>query len=226
MSNIKGKARKGTLAIFSLAAVAALVIAALTTTITVSAQSADPDWRLAPTGLTVLAGDEAGELDITWDANSQATKTLSDYRVTWTPDGADFKAPGETNWNAYPTSNQLTATGLDAGETYQVKVRARYDDSKKSRWSVVVTGQSGAAPNSAATGQPVITGTAQVRETLTVGTSGIADDNGLTNAVFSYQWVRRADGADTDISGATASSYLLGADDLAPLHQSPGQFHG
>ena len=215
MPNMNAITPRGTLAIFTMVAVAALVIAALTTTITVSAQSADPDWRLEPTGLTVLAGDEAGELDITWNAHSQATKTLSDYRVTWTPDGADFKAPGETNWNAFPTTNRLTVTGLDAGETYQVKVRARYDDSKKSRWSVVVTGQSGAAPNSAATGQPVITGTAQVRETLTAGTSSISDDNGLTNVVFNYQWVRRAGGADTDISGATASSYLLGADDLA-----------
>ena len=49
MSNIRGKAGKGTLAIFLLAAVAALVIAVLTTTISVSAQSQDPDWppRLA-----------------------------------------------------------------------------------------------------------------------------------------------------------------------------------
>ena len=209
MSHIKGKARKGTLALFSLVAVAALVIAVLTSTISVSAQSQDRDWRQSPTGLTVSAGDEAGELDITWDAHSQATKTLSDYRVAWTPDGADFKAPGETDWNAFPTTNRLTVTGLTAGETYKVKVRARYDDNKKSRWSVVVTGQSGAAPpNSAATGQPVITGTAQVRETLSAGTSGISDDNGLTNAAFTYQWVHSADGTDTGISGATGTTYL------------------
>ena len=81
MSNIKGKAGRGALAISSLAAVAALVIAALTTAISVSAQSQDPDWRQAPAGLTVSAGDEAGKLDIAWDAHSQATKTLSDYRV-------------------------------------------------------------------------------------------------------------------------------------------------
>ena len=215
MSNIKGRVRKGTLAIFSLAAVAALVIAVLTTTITVSAQSADPDWRLAPTGLTVSAGDEAGELDITWDANSQDTKTLSDYRVTWTPDGQAFKTADETDWSAYPTSNQLTATGLDAGATYNVRVRARYYDGKRSRWSDAVTGQTAVPANSPATGQPIITGTAQVRETLTAGTSSITDDNGLTSVAFSHQWIRSADGTDTDISGATASSYLLGADDLA-----------
>ena len=36
-------------------------------------------------------------------------------------------------------------------------------------------------PNSAATGKPAITGTVQVGETLTAGTSGISDGNGMTN---------------------------------------------
>ena len=62
-----------------------------------------------------------------------------------------------------------------------------------------------ARPNSPATGAPVITGTAQVGQTLTAGTSGIADADGLANATFSYQWL--AD--DTDISGATGLTYTL-----------------
>ena len=62
--------------------------------------------------------------------------------------------------------------------------------------------------NNAATGQPTVSGTAEVGETLTAGTSAISDDNGLANATFNYQWVRSANGTDTDISGATASSYL------------------
>ena len=69
---------------------------------------------------------------------------------------------------------------------------------------VVVT-----TPNTAATGQPTIAGTAEVRETLTAGTSAIADANGLTNAVFSHQWVRSANGSDTDISDATGSTYVV-----------------
>ena len=40
--------------------------------------------------------------------------------------------------------------------------------------------------NSPATGAPVISGTAQVGETLTADTSGIADEDGLDNATFSY----------------------------------------
>ena len=60
-------------------------------------------------------------------------------------------------------------------------------------------------PNSPATGQPDIGGTAQTGETLTANTSGIGDLDGLNNAVFSYQWL--AD--DTAISGATGSTYTL-----------------
>ena len=56
-----------------------------------------------------------------------------------------------------------------------------------------------------ATGYPTITGTAQVGQTLTADTSGISDDEGVTNAAFTYQWL--AD--DADISGATGSSYTL-----------------
>ena len=196
------------------AAMAAVLIITFAMAMNVSAQSGDPDWKQSPTGLTVSAGDEAGELEIIWDANSQDSKTLSDYRVTWTPDGEDFKHASETGWSAYPTSNQLTVTGLDAGATYQVRVRARYDDNKRSRWSDAVSGQTAPPTNTAATGQPTITGTAQVRETLTAIMSEIADDNGLTNAVFTYQWIHSANDSEAYISGATASSYLLSSDDL------------
>ena len=66
------------------------------------------------------------------------------------------------------------------------------------------------AANTPATGEPAISGTARVGETLTADTSGIADEDGLTNVSYSYQWV--AD--DTDIDGATDSSYTLSEDDV------------
>ena len=59
--------------------------------------------------------------------------------------------------------------------------------------------------NSAATGAPTISGTAQVGQTLTADKSGIADADGLTNATYSYQWL--ADNAA--IAGATGSTYTL-----------------
>ena len=198
-----------------LAFITVAVILAFAAAMTVSAQSDDPDWRQAPTGLSVTAGDEAGKLDINWDTSSQDTKTLSDYRVTWKPDGEAFKHWGDTDWNAFPSTNELTLTGLNTGATYQVKVRARYDDNKRSKWSAVVTAQSGVTPNTAATGQPIINGTAQVRQTLTAVTSSIADDNGLTNMTFSHQWLRNSDDTNTDVSGATAKTYVLSNADLA-----------
>ena len=141
-------------AILALMAIAAIL--AFTTVMTVSAQSNDRDWKQSPIGLNVTAGDAAGELDITWDAHPQTSKTLSDYRVTWTPDGESFKTNDHTEWYAYPTTNQVSVTGLDAGETYKVRVRARYDNNKKSRWSDVVSGQTGVTTNTPATGQPTI----------------------------------------------------------------------
>ena len=127
------------------AAMTAMIILVFAAVMTVSAQSDDPDWKLAPTGLNVVAGDEAGELDLMWDPHPQTTKALSDYRVTWTPDGEDFKTNDQTDWYAYPTTNQVTVTGLDAGQTYKVKVRARYEDNKKSRWSQVQNGEAASA---------------------------------------------------------------------------------
>ncbi len=61
--------------------------------------------------------------------------------------------------------------------------------------------------NSAPTGLPVITGTAQVDEILTVDVSGIDDADGLDNANFSYQWIRTEGGTDTDIAGETVQTY-------------------
>ena len=74
--------------------------------------------------------------------------------------------------------------------------------------------------NSAATGAPTISGTAQVGESLTASTSDISDANGLANASFTYQWL--AD--DADISGATGSSYTLVAADVGKAIKVTGSF--
>ena len=65
------------------------------------------------------------------------------------------------------------------------------------------------APNNLPTGAPTITGTPQVGETLTAETRDITDADGLSNAVFSYQWLAN----DADINGATGASYTLVAAD-------------
>ena len=68
---------------------------------------------------------------------------------------------------------------------------------------------SGQRANSPATGGPGITGTVQAGETLTATTDGIEDEDGLTGAVFAYQWVR----SGADIEGAASSTYTVTGDD-------------
>ena len=75
-------------------------------------------------------------------------------------------------------------------------------------------------PNTPATGQPVITGTAEVGETLAAGQGDIDDIDGLP-AIFpddySFQWVRvDADGVSNpeDIATATDETYDPDAGDI------------
>ena len=63
--------------------------------------------------------------------------------------------------------------------------------------------------NNPATGAPTISGTAQVGETLTADTSAINDGDGLDDISYSYQWIRSDNGPDSDIAGATDSTYTL-----------------
>ena len=62
----------------------------------------------------------------------------------------------------------------------------------------------------APTGVPTISGTAQVGQTLTADTSGIADADGLTGVTWSYQWLA----GDAEISGATGSTYVVRSEDV------------
>ena len=68
--------------------------------------------------------------------------------------------------------------------------------------------------NSVASGNPAINGTVQVGQTLTVDTSGIADDDGLTGVSYAYQWIANDGTSDSDIGDATSSSYTLASSDV------------
>ena len=67
--------------------------------------------------------------------------------------------------------------------------------------------------NNPAAGEATVTGTPQVKETLTADTSGISDDDGLTRAAYSYQWMR-VDGATETNIGFGSPTYTLVAEDL------------
>ena len=107
-----------------------------------------------------------------------------------------------------PGDREHTITGLDNGVEYTLRAMA-YNDNGVGVPSSEVRGTPEAPPNSPARGAPTISGTAQVGETLTADTEGIEDDDGLDDAVYSYQWL--ADAAD--ISGATGDTYTPAYDD-------------
>ena len=99
----------------------------------------------------------------------------------------------------------------DEGRTIKVRVTVTDDAENETTLTSAATEAVAAAPqpDSPATGLPTISGTPQVGEVLTAGTTGIADADGLSGATFAYQWL--AD--DVDISGATDATYTLVAGD-------------
>ena len=107
------------------------------------------------------------------------------------------------------TGSTYTLAAADEGKTIKVRVSFTDDVGNQETRTSAVTVAVAATPNSAATGAPTISGTAQVGQMLTASTSDISDSDGLINATFTYQWL--AD--DTDITDATGSTYTLAAAD-------------
>ena len=107
------------------------------------------------------------------------------------------------------TDSTYTLVADDEGKTVKVRVSFTDDAGSEETLTSAATATVAARPNNPATGVPSITGTAQVGETLTADTSGIEDDDGLTNVFYSYQWIRNDGSSDTDITDATASTYTL-----------------
>ena len=156
-----------------------------------------------PTGLEATASH--GQVTLTWD--DPEDDTITGYvilrRIRVNDQGGDFSELVADTGSAATTYTDNTVAASTT-YTYRIKAINEHGTSERSRWYHIDTP---AAPepasNNSATGSPAITGTVQVGETLRVDTSSIADEDGLENATFSYQWL--ADG--TAISGATANAY-------------------
>ena len=104
--------------------------------------------------------------------------------------------------------------GIGSGQEFAMEIEFKITSEnilsiKQARPWVFSVLSASAAANSPATGAPTINGTAQVGETLTTDTSGVADADGLSNIQYEYQWL--AD--DSDIAGATNATYTLVATD-------------
>ena len=103
------------------------------------------------------------------------------------------------------TGSTYTLVPADQGKSIKVRVSFTDDANNLETLTSAATATVAAKPNTAPTGLPIISGRVQVGETLTADTSGIADQDGLDNATFSYQWL--AD--DSAITDATGSTYPL-----------------
>ena len=146
-----------------------------------------------------------------------AAETTYFVVIEWiSPTGTDsFAVIPQT----YPTKKSA-ATAEDAGgaegwsiadESYYLAVSSdartwtAYDETASFKIQVKEGAVTAAKANSPATGAPTISGTPQVGQTLTAGTSDIADTDELTKVSYSYQWIA----GGSDIDEATGSSYLL-----------------
>ncbi|MDE2803469.1 MAG: fibronectin type III domain-containing protein, partial [Chloroflexota bacterium] len=127
--------------LFGLLAATAMTVAVFVSWPSV-ALGQSPD-RAPVQGVTVSAGDAAGELRITWDASSP---TPNDYRVIWALRNGSFPSWRDPDGNAYPTESELTLTGLEAGAEYKIRVRARFGRGDSSPWSEVVYGTTADVP--------------------------------------------------------------------------------
>ena len=116
---------------------------------------------------------------------------------------------GTTNISG-ATGSTYTLVDDDAGLTIKVKVSFFDDKNNPETLTSAATAAVEPRPNSPATGAPTISGTVRVGETLTADTSDIADADGMSRAVFSYQWLAN----DADIAGATSDTYTPVADDV------------
>ena len=136
-------------------------------------------------------------VDIAFHGSSAVASNL--HGLSWLRVRA-MSCAGESEWSQI---EQLFGTNASDWEGVPVPEVAEGDEIEP------CSEDADTSDNSAATGAPTISGTAQVGETLTANTSGVVDADGLSNVQYEYQWL--AD--DSDISGATNSTYTLAAAD-------------
>ena len=122
------------------------------------------------------------------------------FSYQWLADDADISGA---------TGSSYTLADADEGKAVKVRVSFTDDAGNAETLTSAATALVAERPNNPATGAPTISGTAQVGETLTASTTGVADEDGLDNVTFSYQWIANDGSADADISGATDSTYTL-----------------
>ena len=165
-----------------------------------------PSNNAAPTGLPTISGTaRVGETLTASSTGISDADGLVDATFTWQWLANDGTSDADI---AGATGSSYTLTSAEAGKT--VKVRATFTDDGDTEETLVSDPTATVAmANTSPTGLPTILGSARVGETLTASANGIADDDGLTNANFAWQWIANDGTSDADIVGATAETYTL-----------------
>ena len=101
----------------------------------------------------------------------------------------------------------------DEGKALRVRVRFTDDAGNAETLTSDPTAAVEARPNFPASGAPIITGQAQLEQTLAANTTAISDDNGMTSTIFSYRWIAIDSESETEREDATSSTYLVTAND-------------
>ena len=186
----------------------------LTSAATAAVAAEDPqpqELPAKPTGLTGMVTHN--EVSLSWD--NPGDETITGYQILRRDKALHQKGVFLVHVNDTGNTDTTYVDESVEPETkyvYRIKAKNIAGLSERSNWFNATT-PTAPDPNSPATGVPTIAGTAQVGETLTANTSGIADDDGLNDTTFIYQWVRSTDGTNNDITDATDSTYTLVAAD-------------
>ena len=171
----------------------------LTSVATVAVAAAQATANNPPTGLPTISGTTQVEQTLTADTSGisdQDGLTNVSYSYQWLAGG--YNIDGATGY-------RLTLTASQQGKTIQVQVTFTDDAENEETLTSAATDAVAAKANTAPTGLPTISGTAQVGQTLTADTAPIDDADGLTNVSYRYQWIA----GGSDIDGATGSSLTL-----------------
>ena len=146
---------------------------------------------------------------------ADAADTLSSVKITALPtlgsltlDGADVDADDSITKADIDASKLVFTPAANANGDGYTKFSFKVNDGTTESAAAYSMSIDVTAVNDVPAGVPTISGTATVGETLTASATEISDADGLTGAAFAWQWVR-IDGADeTDITGATSSTYV------------------
>ena len=160
-----------------------------------------------------FTGAALSDSDFEFDGNTYELETIQVGGRGYFSLG--FKSGGTGDIATWATRHNLvlhvgsTTFNLSTG-TYNANHRRINWSRSGLSWSSSDTVDLKIVENHPATGSPTISGTAQVGQTLTADTSGIADEDGL--GTFQYKW-KRVDGTTETNIGTDASTYTLVTDD-------------